>query len=119
MSKRRKLCNTIAVAFCIAVAVLIMTWLDPLTPAAPPGWKAIHVGMTRRAALSLAGAPQISGWPEKIIETWERRGLICKHRMCIYYDYDGGPEENARVDGVTEGTWLRGYGWLHPRSESR
>ena len=71
MSKRRKLRIIIAVALCIAVVVSIMTWLDLLSPAAPPGWKAVHVGMTREAALSLAGAPQISGWPEKIIETWE------------------------------------------------
>src|SRR5262249_14917034 len=110
------LCIAVATALCTAALLSIMAWFDLLTPAAPPGWKAVRVGMTREAALSFAGAPQISGWPEKIIETWERRGLICHRRMYVHYNYDGGPQENGRVQWVSEGTWLRGYGLHQPGS---
>ncbi len=117
MSNRRKLCVSIAIGLFIVASLLVMTWFDLLTPAAPSGWKAVHVGMTREAVLSSAGAPQISGYPEKIIETWERKGPICNRKMYVGYDAEDR-DAKWNVRWVLEGTWLRGYGWLHPPRKS-
>src|SRR5258705_11842261 len=52
----------------------------PLTPAAPPAWHQVHVGMQRSDILALAGPAQKGMYPEKILETWVRDGFlgICK-----------------------------------------
>ncbi len=107
----------IATALVIVVAFGIMVWSGMLTPSAPSGWAQVHPGMDRGTVISLAGSPQQSGWPEKIAETWELRGPICNHRLYVCYRREGS--QDGHVQDVSEGTWLRGLGWLHPRRESR
>jgi hypothetical protein len=92
-----------------------LAWFGAFTPSAPSGWAQVHLGMERDAVLSLAGQPQQSGWPEKIAEAWDRSGLICRHRLIV--TYRGRHQGDGYVESVCEGTWLRGYGWLHPRKE--
>lgn len=99
----------------VLVALAALAWFGALTPSAPFGWAQVHPGMERDMVLSLAGQPQQSGWPEKIVETWERNGLFCRHRLLVAYR--GQHQADGKVDSVCEGTWLRGYGWLHPRRE--
>jgi len=106
-----------ATALVIVVAFGVMGWSGMLTLSAPSGWAQVHAGMDRDAVISLAGSPQQSGWPENIAETWERRGPICHHRL--YVCYRGERFQDGYVRDVSEGTWLRGFGWLHPRRESR
>ena len=109
---RRKISTTAVLVVVIFCAFVFAAWLGVFTPAAPAGWSDVHAGMNRDDVLRLVGTPTFSGWPEKIVETWQRDGAICRHRLSV--DYDG-----ERVTGVCEGTWLRGHGWLHPRIESR
>ncbi len=104
-------------AFVIAVAFGLMLWSGMLTPSAPSGWAQVHAGMDRDAVIFLAGSPEQSGSPEKIVETWERRGTICHRRLYVCYRGEGF--QDGYVRDVSEGTWLRGFGWLHPRRESR
>jgi hypothetical protein len=82
------------------------------TPKAPAGWGQIHVGMTRSQVITLIGAPQQSGWPENITEMWERRGLISRRRLFILYD---GEHYGERVQHLSDGTWVPGFGWSHRR----
>ena len=109
---RRKTLIAIVLASIVVLGIALMASLGVLAPAAPPGWKSVHAGMSRDAVLSLTGAPQQSGWPEMITETWERRGLIFHHRLVVRYRGD-------IVQDLSEGKWLRGYGWLIPREESK
>jgi len=88
----------------IATAFLLVVWFGLLTPAAPSGWAQIHTGMSRDEVLLLAGSPQQSGWPEKIAETWEHRGVICNRRLFIYYREE--QLGTGYVQAVCEGTWL-------------
>ena len=103
------------VVLAVPAAFVVMAWSGVLTPSAPSGWRQVHPGMGRDAVLALAGLPQQSGWPEKIVETWDRNGLICRHRLLVAYRAE--QRGDGYVDSVCEGTWLRGYGWLHPRKE--
>ena len=114
---RRRIAIATGTVCILAVALGVLAWSGLLTPAAPSGWARVRAGMDREAVLSLAGAPQHSGWPEKVIETWERKGGICHHRLVVCYRGQG--LQDGYVRDVWEGTWLRGYGWLHPRKESR
>src|SRR5690348_768739 len=111
MTKLRRFTVASAAAVALPVSLAALAWFGALTPSAPSGWAQVHLGMGRETVLSLAGAPQQSGWPEKIVETWQRNGPICRHRLLVAYRSDGA------VESVCEGTWLRGYGWLHPRTE--
>lgn len=118
MSARRKFSIFLAPAVCTLIATPVAVWLGAFTPAAPSSWKSIHVDMSRQAVLSLAGPPQKSGWPENVVEVWEKKGLVCHHRMVIWYDaWMDSDGFHGYVRDVSEGTWLRGYGWLHPRQE--
>ncbi len=114
---RRRIVIVAAIALVIAASFGTMAWSGVLTPTAPPGWAQVHAGLNRSAVLSLAGSPQQSGWPENVTETWERRGAICNHRLFVCYR--GRHLEDGYVQDVWEGTWLRGYGWLHPRKDSK
>src|SRR3954453_20716399 len=49
-------------------------------------WAQIHPGMTRAAVLAIAGAPQDSGWPENIVETWHKGSRILQHRLAVSYE---------------------------------
>jgi len=115
MTMRQRFAVASAVVLVVAVALAALAWFGALTPSAPSGWVQVHPGMDRDAVLSLAGQPQQSGWPEKIVETWERSGLICRHRLLVAYR--GQHQGDGHVESICEGTWLRGYGWLHPRRE--
>lgn len=94
-----------------------LLWSGVLTPSVPAGWSQVHAGMERDVVLSLVGKPQQSGWPEKVVETWERSGFVCRHRLLVSYRVEQG--SNGHVDSVCEGTWLRGFGWVNPRKEPR
>jgi hypothetical protein len=96
----------------ISCGLVLAVWLDAFTPKAPAGWSKVHAGMTRDEVLRLAGTPTFSGWPEKIAETWQRDGFPAHRRLFIVY-------QGEQVISVCDGTWLRGYGWMHPRTESR
>ena len=117
MTGKRKGVIAAAVVFLTAGTLAVASWSDLLTPQAPPGWAQVHAGMDRQEALALAGMPQQSGWPEKVVETWERKGTFCNRRLVICYRGQGSGD--GYIGNVLEGTWLRGYGWLHPRKESR
>jgi len=93
-------------------ALGFMVWFGTFTPAAPGEWAKIHPGMTRSEVLKFAGTPRESGWPENVTETWQRDGLICHRRLFIWY-------RDERVLDLSEGTWLRGCGWLRRRIESQ
>lgn len=114
---RPRIAIIVVSAFGIAVTFSLMVSSGMLTPSAPSGWAQVHAGMDRDAVISLVGPPQQSGWPEKIAETWERRGPICHRRLFVCYRGEGF--QDGYVRDVWEGTWLRGYGWLHPRKESK
>ena len=109
---RRKISITVFAVAIISTSFAAAMWLGFFTPAAPAGWLQIHAGLSRDEVLRLAGTPTMSGWPEKVVETWQRDGLVCRHRLVISYS-------GERVTSVADGTWLRGYGWLHPRIESQ
>ena len=117
MSVRHKVAISSAAVLVALLAFAATVWLGMLTPSAPAGWSQVHVGMGRDAVLSLAGEPQHSGWPEKVVESWDRSGLICRHRLLVGYRAE--QRGDGSVQSVCEGTWLRGYGWLHPRQELR
>ena len=106
-----------AVALGVAVAAIlfigVFAWFELLPQPAPRGWSQIHRGMNRATVLNFAGPPTHSGWPENVIETWERPGPIFRHRMQIGYDTEDGKGEH--VNGISEGIWLRGFGWLNAR----
>jgi hypothetical protein len=106
-----------AVTLFLTVGLAVAAWCGVLVPRAPSGWAQVHAGMDRKEVLALTGAPQLSGWPDKVIETWERKGLLCHRRLVVCYRGQGF--EDGYVRDVLAGTWLRGYGWLHPRKESR
>lgn len=102
-----------ALSVVTAFGVLGMAaWMGIFTPTAPADWAQVHIGISRNNVLRLAGAPSASGWPEKPVETWQRDGVICRHRLVVGYD-------GQQVIQVCDGTWLRGYGWLHPRIETK
>jgi len=103
---RRKVIMVVVLPAVILIAFGFAIWFDLFTPAAPAGWAQVHSGMIRDEVLHLAGPPSISGWPEKVVETWQREGVICHHRLVVAYDGD-------RAARVWDGTWLRGFGWLH------
>jgi len=115
MTMRQRFAVASAAVLGVPVALGALAWFGALTPSAPSGWAQVHAGMERDAVLSLAGQPQQSGWPEKIVETWDRSGLICRHRLLVAYR--GQQRGDGHVESICEGTWLRGYGWLHPRTE--
>ena len=115
MSMRRRFAVAVAAVLVLTVSLAALAWFGEFTPSAPSGWAQVHLGMERDAVLSLAGQPQQSGWPEKIAEAWDRSGLICRHRLIV--TYRGRHQGDGYVESVCEGTWLRGYGWLHPRKE--
>jgi len=117
MTVRQKIAIFSAVVLAAFFMFAAMVWFGVLTPPVPAGWAQVHIGMGRDAVLSLAGQPQQSGWPEKVVETWERNGLICRHRLLVSYRAE--QRGNGYVDSAYEGTWLRGYGWVHPRKELR
>ena len=108
---RRKI--SIAVVLLVVIAVfIVLAAFDVFTPTAPAAWAQVHAGMSRTEVLALVGTPRQSAWPEKIAETWERSGLVSHRRLFVVY-------EGQQVQEVWDGTWLRGYGWFHPRRESR
>jgi hypothetical protein len=109
---RRKISIAILLVGSIFIAFFFAAWLGIFTPSAPAGWAQVHIGISRDDVLRLAGAPSVSGWPEKVVETWQRDGAICHHRLVVGYD-------GQQVASVCDGTWLRGYGWLHSRIETR
>ena len=115
MTMRQRFMVACAAVLVALVVLAAFAWFGALTPSAPSGWAHVHLGMERDTVLSLAGEPQQSGWPEKVVETWERSGLICRHRLRVAYR--GQHTGDERVESVYEGTWLRGYGWLNPRKE--
>jgi hypothetical protein len=115
MTKRHRFAVASAALLAVLIGLAALAWLGALTPSAPSGWAQVHQGMGRDTVLVLAGQPQQSGWPEKIVETWERNGLICRHRLLVAYR--GQYRGDGYIESVCEGTWLRGYGWLHPRKE--
>jgi len=83
MTMRQRFAVASAAVLGVPVALGALAWFGALTPSAPSGWAQVHAGMERDAVLSLAGQPQQSGWPEKIVETWDRSGLICRHRLLV------------------------------------
>ena len=93
------------------IGILLVAFAALLAPGAPPGWSRVHPGITRTEVLLLAGAPQQSGWPEKVAETWQRNGLVCHRRLFIIY-------QGENVHSICDGVWIRGYGWAHTRKES-
>jgi hypothetical protein len=109
---RSRISKAVFVLALIFAGFVIAIRFDVFTPAAPAGWAQVHIGMSRDDVLRLAGAPSVSGWPEKVVETWQRNGAICHHRLFVGYD-------GQQATRVCDGTWLRGYGWLHPRIESK
>ena len=115
MTMRRRFAVASVALVALPVSLAALAWFGALTPSAPSEWARVHIGMERDAVLSLAGQPQQSGWPEKIVETWDRGGLVCHHRLFVAYR--GEHRGDGHVEIVYEGTWLRGYGWLHPRTE--
>jgi hypothetical protein len=114
---RRKISIVVVSVAFVFTAFALAVWFGVFTPMAPAGWSLIHAGMRRDDVLRLAGAPGESGWPENVVETWEIRGTICSHRLLI--DYRSEERGVGHVQCLHEGTWLRGYGWLHPRIESQ
>ena len=108
---RRKIIIAVVVVVILFAAFTFCLFSGVFAPKAPIGWSQVHAGMSRPAVLALVGPPQHSGWPEKIAETWERSGLFSHRRLFIIYD--GG-----RVQHFWDGTWVRGFGWSHPRRES-
>jgi hypothetical protein len=115
LEKMRRKISTVVLLFAfIFVAFVVAAWLGIFTPSAPAGWAQVHTGMSRNDVLRLVGTPSVSGWPEKVVETWQRDGVISHHRLVISYGPDG-----QLVTSVCDGTWLRRYGWLHPRIEIR
>ncbi len=109
---RRKIFIAACAVVVIFASFIVAVWFGAFTPAAPAGWSQIHAGMSRSDVLRVAGTPKVSGWPEKIVETWQRDGTICHHRLVVSYS-------GQQVSTVCDGTWLRGFGWLHPRIESQ
>jgi hypothetical protein len=108
---RRKIIIAFGVALVIVAAFIFCVFFGVLAPIAPPIWGQIHAGMTRSKVLALVGTPSQSGWPEKIAETWERSGLVSHRRLFVIYD-------GERIQHLWDGTWVRGFGWSHPREES-
>ena len=108
---RRKIIITSVVGVVLLGGFAFCLFSGVFAPKAPVGWSQVHVGMSRPEVLALVGTPQQSGWPEKIAETWERSGLVSHCRLFIIYD-------GERVQHIWDGTWVRGFGWSHPRRES-
>jgi hypothetical protein len=109
---RRKHLILAVVGAVLLSAFTIALFSGAFTPKPPAGWSQVQTGMTRAEVLALVGTPQQSGWPENIAETWQVDGLVSHRRLFIVYD-------GERVQNVWEGTWVRGYGWVRPRRESR
>ena len=109
---RRKSFIGLFLAMAIFGLFILAAWVGLLTPSAPAGWAQIHAGMSRDDVLRVAGNPSVSAWPEKVVETWQRDGAFCRRRLLVTYS-------GQKVAAICDGTWLRGYGWLHPRSESQ
>ena len=109
---RRKIFISLLSVAVVFVLFALAAWFGFFTPTAPAGWSQIHVGMSREDVLRVAGTPSVSGWPEKVVETWQRDGAVCRHRLVVGYS-------GQQVSTVCDGTWLRGFGWLHPRIESQ
>jgi len=108
--------NKVIIALGVVVLVIAVfvfcTFFGVFTPNQPAGWSQVHAGMSRSEVLALVGKPQRSGWPENVAETWQRSGLVSHRRLFIIY-------EGERVQHVWDGTWVRGFGWWHPRRESQ
>jgi hypothetical protein len=98
---RRKISIAVLLLALMFVAFVFAAWLGVFTPSAPAGWAQVHAGTSRDEVLRLAGAPSVSAWPEKVVETWQRNGAICRHRLVIGYD-------GQQVIDVCDGTWLPG-----------
>ena len=113
--KRKTHISYAIVAICIVVTVAIL-WFGLMPPRTPSGWDQVHAGMDRKDVLLLLGPATHSGWPEKVVETWEARRVIFDRRLSIAYRGDG--TETGSVDELSEGLWLNGYGWVHPRTET-
>ena len=115
MRVRQRISFAFAAVLAGCIGMVVLAWFGAFTPSAPSGWGQIHLGMGRDAVLALAGTPKNSGWPEKVVEIWERNGVVCRHRLLVAYQAQ--QRGDGKVESVYEGTWLRGYGWLHPRKE--
>jgi hypothetical protein len=107
---RRKIIIAVVVVLVLLGAFTVCLFSGMFTPTAPVGWGQVHTGMSRSEVLALVGTPQLTGWPEKIAETWQLSGVVSHRRLFIIYD-------GERVQHVWDGTWIRGYGWSHPRRE--
>src|SRR5947208_2819665 len=97
--------------FIAVVGLVALTYLAS-PPTSPPEWARVHAGMSRGQVLSIVGSPQISGWPENITETWQRKRFFSERRLFVLY-------EGEVVRSVCDGTWLRGYHWFQPRIETQ
>ena len=97
--------------FLVLLAVLFIRGVaTPFTPPAPAAWAQISPGMTRSDIIASAGAPQTSGYPEKIIETWYLSGRVGTRQMFVRYDGGG------KAETVTEGVfWPFGRGFIQTR----
>lgn len=103
----------IAIVLLVIVgALLAIAVVGVFIPTEPEAWTRVHIGMNRTEVIALVGTPQHSGWPEMVIETWERKGFVFQRRLNVVY-------QGEWVEKAWMGTWLRGYGWLHPPRESR
>ncbi|MEO6034341.1 MAG: hypothetical protein ABIQ35_03715 [Verrucomicrobiota bacterium] len=108
----RKIIIAVGVLALLAVVFGVCLFAGVFSPTAPKAWNQVHAGMSRSQVLSIIGSPQQTGWPEKIVETWQLSGLVSYRRLFIIYD-------GERVQEIWDGTWIRGYGWSRPRRDSR
>lgn len=95
MRQRLKIVRWILLVFAVLGSLVIFGLVTPFTPPVPPPWHQVHAGMQRSNILALVGAPTISGYPEKIVETWRRDGAFGLRKLEVWYQ--NYPDERASI----------------------
>ena len=114
MRRRFKVIAWILLAFAVLVSPIIFGVVTPLTPSAPPAWHQVHVGMQRSNILELVGAAQTGMYPDKIVETWYRDGVLGLRKLDVWYK--NYPDDKATT--VREYIyWRPSHRYIHTRTE--
>lgn len=113
--RRRITIIALALALVAGLAYpVVVGVVTPLTPPAPPAWHEVHVGTPRSNILALIGPAQTGMYPEKIVETWYRDGILGLRKLEVCYQNPGDDKATMVREFVY---WRPSQRYIHTRTE--
>jgi len=114
MRRRIKIIVLVLVLVTVLAYPVIVGMVTPLTPSAPPAWHEVHVGMHRSNILALVGPAQTGMYPEKIVETWYREGILGLRKLDVCYENSGDDRATMVREFVY---WRPSQRYIYTRTE--